>query len=34
MNQQDEEVINETNDYFKTIKSYKCIFSIIKPSMI
>ena len=30
----DEEVINETNDYFKTIKSYKCIFSIIKPSMV
>jgi hypothetical protein len=29
----DEEVINETNDYFKTIKSYKCIFNIIKPSM-
>ena len=30
----DEEVINETNDYFKTIKLYKCIFNIIKPSMV
>lgn len=26
----DEEVINETNDYFKIIKKYKCIFNIIK----
>ena len=30
----DEEVINETNNYFKIIKSYKCIFNIIKPSIV
>jgi len=28
----DDDVINETNEYFKIIKSYKCVFNIIKPS--
>jgi hypothetical protein len=26
----DDDIINETNDYFKIIKKYKCVFDIIK----
>ena len=27
----DNDIISETNEYFKTIKKYKCIFNIITP---
>jgi len=26
----DDDILNETNAYFKTIKTYKCIFDIVK----
>jgi hypothetical protein len=26
----DDDILNETNDYFKTVKSYKCVFDLVK----